>query len=219
MELPTEIIWKIILLTYTNKKYNYYTIYTLIESISEMLNIDYSNIQQACNVIASITPKLQIDCGFHFVDENLINNIIIPLKPIITSLDISSTPIENIGFCCGIKNVILSGCINIKDFSPLTEAESIDISYTKITNITGMKAKNINASKCKSLSKISLLDNIETIDVSFTNINDISMLVNAKRIICVGCRNIPYIQIKTLNASEKKQILFSHSSRIYNYYE
>tara|TARA_Y100000592_G_scaffold53829_1_gene84902 strand:+ start:904 stop:1698 length:795 start_codon:yes stop_codon:yes gene_type:complete len=126
------------------------------------------------------------------------------------TLDISLTNISDVSSLKNLHTLDISHCHNITNISCLGNLYEINISYTGIDNIDCLKnVKKINASGCYNLLSINEELNCDTIDLSHTRIIyvhnlknvkniclsyskvfDVKSLVNAEKLIMIGCPNV-----------------------------
>jgi hypothetical protein len=83
-----------------------------------------------------------------------------------------------------IKNLDLSFCEQIYDFSYLGDNDELHLSYTEISDVSNLaRVKKLDISSCHNIHDISILVNVESIDIRLSfGITDISMLRNIKEI-------------------------------------
>ena len=83
-----------------------------------------------------------------------------------------------------IKNLDLSFCEQIYDFSYLGDNDELHLSYTEISDVSNLaRVKKLDISSCHNIHDISSLVNVESIDIRLSfGITDISMLRNIKEI-------------------------------------
>ena len=97
----------------------------------------------------------------------------------------------------------LSGCRNIKDFTPISKIERLkilNVNETYISDISFLEKNkyiiDLNLFGCKNIKDfkpISRIERLEILDVCYTNICNISFLEknkNIKKLRLIGCKNI-----------------------------
>ena len=111
-----------------------------------------------------------------------------------------------------LKCLSLWGCENITDISMLghiEKLEKLDVSYTKITNIMGLrgsKIKILSLSDCKNLGDISILSTLSELkylNLANTNVSDLSMVRHVEELIL---DHTPISDISDLEGSKIKKL-------------
>lgn len=156
--------------------------YNIISDLSPFINIKtielYSN-----NNITDISPLK--NRTYEKIDLSLCINLkdISPLRTCnIKKLILSCTPIEDVSSIGHINNIRLVGCHNIKDFSPLSNVEILNISDTFINDVSCLKNNRIlDLSKCKNIININCLINnkrLEKLDIRNTHVSNLHFYLN-----------------------------------------
>ena len=154
--------------------------YNMIEDVSPFINIKNLRLYHSYN-LKSLYPFK--NGTYDEINLSSCSNLkdISPLKNCnIKKIILSYTPIEDVSYISHIDNIILTGCINIKDFSYLSNVEKLNISSTLIEDIDCLKNNRIlEISKCENIKNINSLVNnkrLEILDLSHTYINNIPIL-------------------------------------------
>jgi hypothetical protein len=95
-----------------------------------------------------------------------VNHLILDNNPIV---DISPLNAESLS---------LAHCLEITDFTPLSNVKSLDLSYTKVEDVSFLKnVRRLSLRGCRNVIGLEKLTNLEFLDVSETKI-DITQLID-----------------------------------------
>ena len=133
--------------------------------------------------------KLQIYDCINLIDISSIKTIRVK------ELKLYNIHISDISSLYNIKNVCITSCLNITDFSPLKNAEVLYITNCNIEDVYPLRrVKNVNFTNCKLLKDVSSLCNCDRLYLTDCDaIIDISYLKNVNNLIldrCIGVDDI-----------------------------
>ena len=196
-------------LKYCNEKYNFenaLSIPLILNQICQFLNKDNRTLLSLCN-------------------KNIYLYYCKQIKKLKINKEAQKSNIQILIYkYVNINNLDLSQCENIKDFTPISKLENLEILNISKTNISDISFiennKNINelylrfCEKIKDFTPISKLQNLEIVDIGYTYISDISFLENNKNIKKLNLINCKHINDFT-PISKLERLEFINISKTY----
>jgi hypothetical protein len=82
----------------------------------------------------------------------------------------------------------LSYCKNLNDVSPISHVQSINLSYSDISDVTPLSSVHtLSLYKCMNVTDISSLNKVQELNISYTNITDVACLTDIQVLYIHGC--------------------------------
>jgi hypothetical protein len=82
----------------------------------------------------------------------------------------------------------LSYCKNLNDVSPISHVQSINLSYSDISDVTPLSSVHtLSLYKCMNVTDISALNKVQELNISYTNITNIDCLTEVQVLYIYGC--------------------------------